>query len=222
MAAEEARQVSRQVVCRRGAAETRQERSVVTESRGAQSPRQERMSEKSTGRQVHLDSKFQVRLRLICKRRQYEQSVGQKNSCPAWFWKWQMLIDWDGARWEGTPGGLSGSALPARNTAVYLPPDAGDASSLLYITAVSTLQLLSRKSLLLTSHPQTCWDVTFSGNCHNHSLCILPGASNVTHPWQHGFRDDKLWPDIRCCRRGISSIPLVLRTQSTIFTIFWS
>lgn len=148
MAAAKARQLSRQVVCRRGAAETRQERSVVTESRGAHRPRQERMSEKSTGRQVHFDNEVQVWPTLICKDGSREVLVG-KNSCPAGFWKCQMLIDWDGARWEGIPGGLSGSALPARNTAVYLPPDAGDASSLLHIIAVLTLQHLSREPLAL-------------------------------------------------------------------------
>jgi len=39
--------------------------------------------------------------------------------------------------WDGhTPDGLSGRALPGRDTAVSLPPDAGDAASLLYISSV--------------------------------------------------------------------------------------
>ena len=134
-----------------------------------------------------------------------------------------MLIDWDGGRWEGTPGGLSGSALPARNTAVCLPPDTGDASSLLYITAASTLQHSSRDITSACLIPINILRGYLPEDCHSHSPSISSGAYNViTDPWQHGFRDDKLWPDIRCRRRGLSAIPLVLWTQSAIITIFWS
>lgn len=114
-------------------------------------PPQERILKRTTRRQVHLDSRSQERPNLIC----IDGSSSDKvldGRCPALhgFGSGRCLsIGTESV--EGTPGGLSGSALPARTT-VSLPPDAGDASSLLYITAVLTLQHSSWETLLITPH----------------------------------------------------------------------